>query len=139
MPVTTNFEEEIKKAIQMEPVLNVAGRKMASPPVFVKLDRYRELLEDIQNMRSYTLGLRDALDAMGELEKEFKTAMGITNKVLDKLNIIISSIDMKLMKRSGETTEDILGSIKPPPEIEEYIRNIYEQIEKLKSELQALS
>ena len=134
-----DFESEIKKALQLEPVLNIAGRKMPSPPVFVKIDRYRELLEDVQKMRSYSLGLRDALDAMAELEKEFKTAMSITNKVLDKLNILISSLDMKLLKKPGETPEESMSSIKPPPEIEGYVKNIYEQIERLKGELQSLS
>jgi hypothetical protein len=134
-----DFESEIKKALQLEPVLNIAGRKMLSPPVFVKIDRYRELLEDVQKMRSYSLGLRDALDAMAELEKEFKTAMSITNKVLDKLNILISSLDMKLLKKPGETPEESMSSIKPPPEIEGYVKNIYEQIERLKGELQSLS
>jgi len=134
-----DFESEIKKALQLEPILNIAGRKMLSPPVFVKIDRYRELLEDVQKMRSYSLGLRDALDAMAELEKEFKTAMSITNKVLDKLNILISSLDMKLLKKPGETPEESMSSIKPPPEIEGYVKNIYEQIERLKGELQSLS
>ncbi len=137
MPVE-DFEKEIKKAVQFDPILNIMDRKGPSPPVFVKVDRFRELLDDVAKMRSYSLGLRDALDAMSELEKEFKTAMTITNKVLDKLNIIISSIDMKLLKKPGEPQPEEPAA-RAPEEIEAYIKGIYEQIERLKGELQSLA
>ena len=135
---TEDFEREIKKAIQLDPLMGIADRKCPSPPVFVKVDRFRELLDDVSKMRSYSLGLRDALDAMSELEKEFKTAMTITNKVLDKLNIIISSIDMKLLKKPGEPQPEE-PSARAPEEIEAYVKGIYEQIERLKGELQSLA
>jgi len=133
-----DFEKEIKKAVQFDPILNIMDRRGPSPPVFVKVDRFRELLDDVGKMRSYSLGLRDALDAMSELEKEFKTAMTITNKVLDKLNIIISSIDMKLLKKPGEPQQEE-GPVRAPEEIEAYVKGIYEQIERLKGELQSLA
>jgi hypothetical protein len=133
-----NFENEVKKAVQLEPVLNVPTPRIKGPPVFIKVDRFKELLDDIQQLRSYSLGLRDALDAMSEIEKEFKTAMNLTNKVLDKVNMLLSSIDMKLMKKGGEAPAEALA-IKPPPEIEAYVKGIYEQIDKLKTELQAIA
>jgi hypothetical protein len=132
-----DFERQIKKAVG-DPVIKVpATGKKSSPPVFVKIERYRELLEDVQKLRSYSLGLRDALDAMGEIEKELKTAMSLTNKVLDKVNIIISSLDMKLLQRTGGGPTH-LGTVKPPEDVEGYVKGIYEQIEKLKAELQSL-
>ena len=133
-----DFEKEIKKALQFEPFIGAFDKRLPSPPVFVKVDRYKELLDDVAKMRSYSLGMRDALDVMSELEKEFKTAMSLTNKVMDKLNILLSSIDMKLTRKGSETPEESM-SIKPPPEIEQYVKGIYEQIDKLKTELQSLS
>jgi hypothetical protein len=133
-----DFESEVKRAVGMKPMFATQGPSAASPPVFVKVDRYRELLEDIQKLRSYSLGMRDALDAMSEIEKELKTAMNLTNKVLDKVNIIISSLDMKLLRKTGMSQEDEPG-VKPPEEVESYIKGIYDQVEKLKGELQSLS
>ncbi len=133
-----DFEKQVKKAVS-KPVIEAPERsKKASPPVFVKLERYREILEDVQKLRSYSLGLRDALDAMGEIEKEFKTAMSLTNKVLDKVNIIISSLDMKLLQKSGPNM-DTLPPIKPPEDVDNYVKGIYEQIDKLKAELQSIA
>ncbi len=133
-----DFEEKIKKAIQKPAPSAPPGGKRHSPPVFIKIERYKELLDDVQKLRSYTLGLRDALDAMGEIEKELKTAMSLSNKVLDKINIIISSLDMKLLQKSGPAV-DTEHPIKPPEDVENYVKGIYEQIEKLKTELKALS
>jgi hypothetical protein len=133
-----DFEAEVKRAVGMKPMFATQGPAMASPPVFVKVDRYRELLEDIQKLRSYSLGMRDALDAMSEIEKELKTAMNLTNKVLDKVNLIISSLDMKLLRKTGMAQEEEPG-VKPPEEVESYIKGIYDQVERLKGELQSLS
>jgi len=134
-----DFEGQIKRAVEEKPAFMAHGPQPAvSPPVFVKVDRYRELLDDIQKLRSYSLGLRDALDAMNEIEKEFKAAMTLTNKVLDKVNIIISSLDMKLLKKTGVSHGEE-PKIKPPEEVEGYLRGIYDQVEKLKAELQSIS
>ena len=119
--------------------MNVPKVQPRIPPVFIKVDRYGEVLEDIQKLRSYSLGLRDALDAMAEIEKEFKVAMSLTNKVLDKVNMLLSSIDMKLLKKGGEVPVGGEPSVKPPPEIESYVKGIYDQIDKLKNELSAIS
>jgi hypothetical protein len=134
-----DFESQVKEAVTKKPAFAVQkpGASM-SPPVFVKVERYRELLEDIQKLRSYSLGLRDAIDAMSEIEKEFKTAMDLTNKVLDKVNIIISSLDMKLLRKTG-ISHDEAPSVKPPEEVETYLKGIYDQVDKLKTELQTLS
>ncbi|MFH0956796.1 MAG: hypothetical protein V1813_02960 [Candidatus Aenigmatarchaeota archaeon] len=133
-----DFEAEVKRAVGMKPSFASQGQASMSPPVFVKVDRYRELLEDVQKLRSYSLGMRDALDAMSEIEKELKTAMNLTNKVLDKVNIIISSLDMKLLKKTGMAHDEEAG-VKPPEEVESYIKGIYDQVERLKGELQSLS
>jgi Mg2+ and Co2+ transporter CorA len=138
--MSEDFEAKIKDAVDRKPEFALSRPGMSvSPPVFVKVDRYKELLQDIQKLRSYSLGLRDALDAMSEIEKEFKSAMELTNKVLDKVNIIISSLDMKLLKKTGASHGDDDSAVKPPAEVETYLKGIYDQVEKLKSELQTLS
>ena len=133
-----DFESQIKSAIDRKPAFMMNSPQGVSPPVFVKVDKYKELLEDIQKLRSYSLGLRDALDAMNEIEKEFKAAMSLTNKVLDKVNMIISSLDMKLLRKTGVSHGDEPHA-KPPEEVENYLRGIYDQVEKLKGELQSIS
>ncbi len=134
--MTKEFQDEIKKAVE-RPVIDVPGVSRGSPPVFVKLERYKEILDDVQKLRSYSLGLRDAIDAMADIEKELKTAMTLINKVLDKVNILISAVDSKLLQKAGPSSA--LSTIKPPEDVESYVKGIYDQIEKLKGELKTLS
>ena len=133
-----SFEAEIKKALQATPDLPAKAAGI-SPPLFIKMERYNELLESVQKLRSYALGLRDALDALAEVSKEFKAGMDIANKSLDKINILMSSIDMKLMGTSRAGPGGQVTPVKPPVEVEMHVKGIYEQIERLKSELKAIS
>ena len=107
----------------------------SSPPLFVKVDKYEDVIKNIQELRSYALSLRDALDALADIEKELRVGMDIAHKNLDRVNVIISSLDSKLLRTEGINIE---GELKAPKEVEGYIKNVYSQIEKLKSELQAI-
>lgn len=106
------------------------------PPLFVKVDKYEDVIKNVQELRSYTLSLRDALDALADIEKELKVGMEVAHKTLDRVNAIISMLDSKLLRTQGI---DIEGEVKTPKEVEGYIKNVYGQIERLKSELKAIS
>lgn len=107
----------------------------SAPPLFVKVDKYEDVIKNLQELRSYSLNLRDALDALADIEKELKVGMDIAHKALDKVNSILSSLDAKLLRTGSINIED---ELKAPREVEGYIKNVYGQIEKLKSELKAI-
>jgi hypothetical protein len=108
-----------------------------APPLFIKVDKYREVVDNIQKLKSFALSLRDALDALADIEKELTTGITIAHKALDDFNTIISTLDSKLTRigdmgggRSQESS---------PREIDGYVRNIYDQMNKIKTELRAVS
>lgn len=110
-------------------------RKSSSPPLFIKIDKYRELVSEIQRLKSYALGLRDALDTLAEVEIELKQGMDIANKALDTFNSIITALDSKLLRVQGMEPEET-GI---PPEMEDYIKGVQEQIERIRQELKTIS
>lgn len=71
-----------------------------SPPLFIKIDKYKELVQNLQRLKSYALSLRDALDALDDIEKELKTGIQLTQKALDDFNTIIAMMDTKLIRLS---------------------------------------
>lgn len=109
--------------------------KAEYPPLFIKVDKYREILQSIQQLRSYALGLRDALDAITDIEKELKVGMEIAHKALDRLNMIMSALDSKLLRVQGMESEEP----EPPKDMEKYIDNVYKQMERIKDELKTIS
>ncbi len=109
--------------------------KAGYPPLFIKIERYRDIVKNIQRLRSYSLSLRDALDALSDVEKELKTGLAVAQKVLDDFNTVIAILESKLMHTEHMEEEET----KAPRDVEEYIRDVHEQIEKIKNELGHIS
>ncbi len=109
-----------------------------SPPLFIKIDKYKDLVQNLQRLKSYALSLRDALDALDDIEKELKTGIQMTQKALDDFNAIIAVLDTKLIRLSegedgGEFEEEA------PEHMDDYIKNVYDQIAKIRDDLRTIS
>jgi len=107
-----------------------------APPLFIKIDKYREVVDNLQKLKSFALSLRDALDALADIEKELTTGINIAHKALDDFNTIISVLDSKLMRVGEIGTGETQSSSK---EVDSYVRNIYDQMDKIKQELKSVS
>jgi len=106
-----------------------------SPPVFIKIDKYTDIVKNLQKLKSYSLSLRDAMDALSDIEKEMTTGISIANKALDDFNTIIAILDSKLLRASA--IEDF--DIDAPGDVDKYVKGIYEQMEKIKTELKEMT
>jgi hypothetical protein len=133
-----DVEEDIEKLEKTRQPHHVEAREdEGSPPLFIKIDKYSEVVKNMHKLKSYSLGLRDALDALADIEKELSTGLTIANRALDNFNTIISLLDAKLLRMSGVDVgmrkEDV------PEELDDYIRQVYNQMEKVKHELKTIS
>jgi hypothetical protein len=104
-----------------------------SPPLFIKIDKYRELVKHIKDLRSNALNLRDALDAITDIEKELRNGIAITQGSLDRFNSIITSLDSRLLKVGAE--EDI---IEVPRDMDNYVKDLYDHVERIKHDLKTI-
>jgi len=68
--------------------------------------------------------------------------LSLTQKALDKFNTTITLLDSRLLRVHGaaekEDAEDVELSAKSPKEIDEYVKNMYEQMERIKHELKTI-
>jgi hypothetical protein len=99
-------------------------------PVFIKIEKYTEIVKSLHDLKSYALGLRDALDALADVEKEIRNGLDISQRALDRFNQAIAVLDSKLVKLKGADSAPDM-----PEEIDGYIKGLYGQVEKLKQEL----
>jgi hypothetical protein len=114
-----------------------AGGQMEQiPPLFIKIDKYGEVVKNIQRLKSFALGLRDAIDALSDIEKELSTGLSIANRALDNFNTTISLLDAKLLRVAGTNLTD--AEVDVPDELDSYVKNIYDQMNKLKHELKSI-
>jgi hypothetical protein len=109
-----------------------AATEAIQPQLFIKLDKYRDIVRNIQDLKSYALSLRDAVDALSDIEKEMKNAIDLANKTLDKFNTMISAIDARFSRpNEGEVPET-------PHDMDNYIKDMYDQLEKIRHELRTI-
>ena len=108
-----------------------------SPPLFIKVDRYRDIIKNIRDLKSHLLNLRDALDVLEDMQKEVANGIEIAHKTLDELNTLISHLDSFFLRPQGIEThmEREEGSAE---EVGNYVRDVYTQLEKLRSQLRAI-
>lgn len=108
----------------------------SAPPLFIKIDKYQDVVDSLQKLKSLSLGLRDALDALADIEKELTTGINIAHKALDDFNTIISILDSKLM-RMGEMGTG--KGVQRSGDINSYVRGIYDQMDRIKQDLRNVS
>jgi Mg2+ and Co2+ transporter CorA len=126
--------EDTKEKIP-RPLQEQLQKSMEAPPLFIKIDKYKDIIQNIQKLKSYSLSLRDALDALSDVEKEIQTCISIANKALDMFNTIISLLDTRLLRVHGlgeKTTVTV------PKEMDEYVKDVYNEVERIKNELNAI-
>jgi hypothetical protein len=119
---------------KMPPAPVQKAQKAAAPPLFIKIDKYRDVLKTVQELKSFSVGLRDAMDALAEVEHELKVGMEIANKALDRFNTLLSLLDSKLIRIEGIEEADV----QTPKEIDDYVKGLYDQIERIKHELRTI-
>lgn len=105
-----------------------------SPPLFIKIDRYNELARNISELKSHALSVRDALDALNDIEKEIKNAIDITQIGLDNVTSTIALIDTKLLKIGRDDSEEVMEI---PREMDDYMKSLYDNMERIRHELHA--
>ena len=122
--------------------------KGPQPPLFIKIDKYQDVLDKIQLLKTSSLTLRDALDAIADMEKELQTGLSLTHRALDRFNTLIAEIDAKMLGISTETKEEKMEKTKEEAlrqdelgatEMDKYVKGLYEQMERIRSELKTIS
>ena len=115
------------KDYEQEPAEERSG---SSPPLFIKLDRYKELAKQIKRLKSISMGMRDALDALNEIEREIANGVVIANRSLEELSGIINELDLRFAK----VKEAEEGRI--PRDAEEYVKKGYARTANAKTHME---
>ncbi|MCX6818152.1 MAG: hypothetical protein NTU57_04825 [Candidatus Aenigmarchaeota archaeon] len=136
---------EIKRALP-RPAPRVASSS-GSPPLFIKVDKYREIVKGIRELRSYILNLKDTLDVLSDMQREVGNGVQIAHKSLDELNSLVSDLDSFFMKPqtvSGSRiqeydADDIEDEADTHAnEIRSSMKDVYGQLEKLRAQLRSI-
>ena len=136
-----NDINEIKEAMLPEepvPVQNVQAIKTVSAPLFVKVDKYREILSGVQEMKIFISGTRQLFNVLHELETVRADAINIMRATIQRLEKSIVEIDAGLLRPRGVGMSDIVQGNAEAQHLEESLTDLQTQLAGLRKELQEL-
>ena len=134
---------EIKKPLPPPPPRPMMREtSSSSPPLFIKVDKYKNIVKDIRDLKSHILNMRDALDVLGDMQKEVTNGIGIAHKTIDELNTIIANLDSYFLRPQAmdhHMDEDFPRDRRMhESEVEGQMKDVYGQVEKLRAQLRAI-
>ncbi|MBI4021661.1 MAG: hypothetical protein HY369_05445 [Candidatus Aenigmarchaeota archaeon] len=106
------------------------------PPLFIKLEKYQDVVNTLHKMKTFSLSLRDALDALADVERELRNGIGVTHKALDAFNASIASLDAKISRLPPEVEMDPAQRAEID-ELDDYVKGLHDQVEKIRNELKS--
>lgn len=138
--------EAVKQAVvperQQEPVslpkieLGKLPDRPRFAPLFVKIDRYQEVLSTIQNLKEILLGARDLLNLMQQLDRIRLEAETLLQKNIQEVVLNISNMDKEFVRPKGIQTEEHQVSNVEYEKVGSYVGELQRELENLKSQLQ---
>ncbi|MEM5815000.1 MAG: hypothetical protein QXD89_00730 [Candidatus Aenigmatarchaeota archaeon] len=129
------IEENLQKETQEK--INIENKEVeeVSAPLFIKLDKYKNLVSSLMQLKTYLITLKNTIVAIEQLEKVRMESISTLSKTIEKMNEKISELEKYLVKPIGftfgptETMEELFA-------VQSTLSSLKTQIENLKSELE---
>lgn len=109
-----------------------------SPPLFIKLDRYNDLVKNLQELRKYSREIKGALDNLTEVEKRLTRGLTASYRTLDSLDTIITMLNSHLNQGQSQVRDIPAMTQAQKHDMEKYFSNIKTEIDRVKTELTTL-
>ncbi len=101
-------------------------------PLFIKIDRYKEVLQKVQKMRALINNINALLRLQDEVEKLEGDASEMLKKNVEEFSMITSQLDKELLR--PQQMEPYIRETNVRG-VEGYSKNLEEEINKLKGQL----
>jgi hypothetical protein len=108
-------------------------------PLFVKIDRYQEILTIIENIKTGLLKAHDLLTLMQQLDKIKFEAETLMQKNIQETVVGISTMDKEFVRPKGVEIVEDTGVGGERERVENYVGELHRELENLRTQLLALS
>jgi len=128
-------------------VAPVSTQHEGSPSLFVKIERYTDIQEHLQELKYSTTNMRNILDRLSESQKKLQVSLSLSYSTLEKMNQTLDFLGAKFSGRVMRTPEAPFGGgMERPPappraeatldeDLQGYLRGINNQVEKIRNDL----
>ena len=118
------------------PVIKREPEKPTVAPLFVKMDRYRQILTTIGNLKTSLMIVKNSLATLQQIEKVRDATFNIVSDVIEKMDDKLIDLDNNLLRPAGfHESEGASTEQQDIRSIEATVADLQGQIEQLKSEV----
>lgn len=107
-------------------------------PLFVKVEKYRELLSTVQTMKVFVSGIKQIFNVLQELETVRAESLKTMRASVQKLERSVTEMDTELLRPRGVDFTDLVESEDEVAHIEDSLTDLQKQIASLRRELKEL-
>lgn len=146
----TSWKEHVENWNQTEPNFgaiqkehkeekeNLEEQPAVYAPLFVKIDRYRNIISSVSSLRNTAIVVKNTLSVMNELEKTKQQTTSLMREAIEKLEKRLNSLDNELVRPAGLNTQAPTEVYQDVHNVEATLADLKSQIQQLKSELQQM-
>jgi hypothetical protein len=125
--------EEVKPPVEKPP----EKPKPALAPLFVKLERYRAILDTITWLKSTLAMVREGFATLNELERLRSESMSVLQETLAKIEEYLLTLDAEFARPTGYVPTAPV-EVKEVGKLESTLADLRYQVDRLKAELERL-
>lgn len=153
-----NFEKQISKMPEpkSEPILEIPRpapivqkstevveeeERPKFAPLFIKLDRYKHILNSMSELKKTVGAIRNALSLMNELEKLKVDNLKLLQVAVEKFDRKIVDLDSEFIRPSGfsEESREYMKDQSEAESLERVLSDLKSQVGQLRRELDSIS
>lgn len=138
-PISLSQPPRLLPPIQKQPTPQpqepmVKEERPAYAPLFVKIDRYRNVLNALGQLKTSVIMIRNSFSTLNELEKARYETLKLIEDAVGKLESKLSALDAELLRPAGQHME-ASPEYQDVQTVHATVADLKGQIEQLKSEL----
>ena len=107
-------------------------------PLFVKIDRYRNILTALGQLRTSVVMVRNSFSTLNELEKARFETLKLIEDAIEKVDKKLASLDTELLRPAGYHTE-LTNEYQDVETVQATVADLKGQIAQLKDELGSMA
>lgn len=135
--------KEIKAAVEYEeemPAMPLPHRPTqgASAPLFVKVDKYRDLITAVQEMKLFAASVRGVFNVLQEAESVRNDSLNILRATIQRLERSLTEIDNDLIRPKGIALSAPIQADTEIRHIESSLTELQKHLTELKQELNSV-
>jgi hypothetical protein len=146
--IEENRSQEVKEEIKNDE--NISQIKpehrpeeiIASTPLFVKVERYKDILNNINEIKTLLSGIQNILSVLEEIEQLRLEGINTLRITIQRLEKNVTKLDLGFTKPSDTSIEKVKAELKPKTleakEMEDSLMEIYNQLNAMRAEIEKL-